>query len=302
LKPIMLELGHEFHTFCVGCPGSPDVTSAQLIADHIGSTHHVHLFNPEEAFSVIPKVIYHLETYEPELIRSAIPNYFLAKMTSQHTKVVLTGEGADELFAGYLYFHDAPDKAALHKELRRIFHHLHNVNNQRSDRMSMAHGLEARVPFLAPAVIDAIMKVDPEFKMITQERKFEKNSLRALFDGEIPSSVLWRTKAMQCEGIGMDWVSKLQKMCNEAVSDDDFANASQRYPINTPHTKEEYYYRSIFDEHFKGMDRFVHVWPGGCRAAGASWRSGKYTREGLTDVVQLGRGLNLTVPEGVAKP
>jgi asparagine synthase (glutamine-hydrolysing) len=105
LKPIMLELGHEFHTFCVGCPGSPDVTSAQLIADHIGSTHHVHLFNPEEAFSVIPKVIYHLETYEPELIRSAIPNYFLAKMTSQHTKVVLTGEGADELFAGYLYFH-----------------------------------------------------------------------------------------------------------------------------------------------------------------------------------------------------
>jgi asparagine synthetase B (glutamine-hydrolysing) len=128
---------------------------------------------------------------------------------------------------------DAPDKAALHKELRRIFHHLHNVNNQRSDRMSMAHGLEARVPFLAPAVIDAIMKVDPEFKMITEERKFEKNSLRALFDGEIPSSVLWRTKAMQCEGIGMDWVSKLQKMCNEAVSDDDFANAAQRCVVTS---------------------------------------------------------------------
>mmetsp|Transcript_15095 Transcript_15095/g.36874 ORF Transcript_15095/g.36874 Transcript_15095/m.36874 type:complete len:604 (-) Transcript_15095:421-2232(-) len=297
LKPIMDELGQEMHTFCVGQPGSPDVTASKLISEHLGTTHHVHSFDPAEAFSVIPQVIYHLETYEPELIRSAIPNYFLAKLTSEKVKVVLTGEGSDELFAGYLYFHDAPDAKALHTECRRIFHHLHNVNNQRSDRMSMAWGVEARVPFLDPNVIEAVMKVDPEQKMITKERMHEKYALRELFKGEIPESVLWRTKAMQCEGIGMDWVTKLQSMCNAAVSDADWEAAKERYPINPPHTREELYYRQIFDKYFMGMDKFVHVWPGGCRAAGAAWKSESYSREGLKDVTRLARGL-----QGVAMP
>jgi asparagine synthase (glutamine-hydrolysing) len=297
LKPIMDELGKEYHTFCVGQPGSPDVTAAKLISESLGTTHHVHAFNPEEAFEAIPQVIYHLETYEPELIRSAIPNYFLAKLTSQHVKVVLTGEGSDELFAGYLYFHDAPDGQALHKELRRIFHHLHNVNNQRSDRMSMAWGVEARVPFLDPSVIDAVMRVDPVHKTVAGERKHEKHALRSLFDGEIVHEVLWRTKAMQCEGIGMTWVEKLQQMCHQAVSDEEWEGAAQRFPHNPPHTREEYYYRTIFEERFRGMDKFVHVWPGGCRAAGAAWGSAKYTRKGLSDVNQLANGLT-----GVAMP
>ena len=129
------------------------------MSEHLGTDHHEYLFTSDEACEIIPDVIYHLETYEPELIRSAIPNYFLARLASQHVKVVLTGEGSDELFAGYLYFRDAPDAASVHKELRRIFHHLHSVNCQRADRMTMAHGLEARVPFLDPNVIDAVMQV-----------------------------------------------------------------------------------------------------------------------------------------------
>ena len=135
-------------SFTVGMANSPDIMAARAIADVFGTEHHEYIFTPEEAFSILPKVVEHLETYEPELIRSSIPNYFLAKLAGSHTKVVLTGEGSDELFAGYLYFRDAPDKEALHKETLRIFDHLASVNLQRSDRMGMAHGLEARVPFL----------------------------------------------------------------------------------------------------------------------------------------------------------
>jgi len=209
LKPIMEELGQTYHTFSVGEPDSPDITAARIMSKHVGSTHHEHAFNADEAFAHIEDVIYHLETYEPELIRSAIPNFFLARMTSKHVKVVLTGEGADELFGGYLYFRDAPDSTYFQKELRRIFHALHNVNCQRADRMTMAHALEARVPFLDPAVIDAVMKIDPELKTITKDRPAEKHALRAAFEGMIPENVLWRTKAMQCEGVGMTWVPEL---------------------------------------------------------------------------------------------
>jgi asparagine synthase (glutamine-hydrolysing) len=158
IKPMLAETQQKFITFTVGQEGSPDVVAARMMSEHLGTVHHEYLFTSEEACDIIPDVIYHLETYEPELIRSAIPNYFLARLASEHVKVVLTGEGSDELFAGYLYFRDAPDSAAIHMELRRIFHHLHNVNCQRADRMTMAHGLEARVPFLDPRVIDAVMK------------------------------------------------------------------------------------------------------------------------------------------------
>jgi asparagine synthase (glutamine-hydrolysing) len=147
IKPMLEQTQQKFITFTVGQDGSPDITTARMMSEHLGTEHHEYLF------------IYHLETYEPELIRSAIPNYFLARLAAQHVKVVLTGEGSDELFAGYLYFRDAPDAASIHKELRRIFHHLHNVNCQRADRMTMAHGLEARVPFLDPNVIDTVMQV-----------------------------------------------------------------------------------------------------------------------------------------------
>jgi len=250
MKPIMEELGQVYHTFNVGMEGSPDQTAARMISKWLGTTHHEHPFNADEAFEAVEKVIYHLETYEPELIRSAIPNYFLANMTSKHVKMVLTGEGSDELFGGYLYFRDAPDSAHFQKELRRIFHHLHNVNCQRADRMTMANGLEARVPFLDPNVIDEIMKIDPQYKTITDDRPAEKHALRAAFEGTMPTEVLWRTKAMQCEGIGMTWVTELQHRCNKMVSDDEFERKAEIFPINTPHTKEEMYYRMIFEKHY----------------------------------------------------
>lgn len=291
LKPMLEKSGQEYLSFTVGQEGSPDVTAARMMSEYLGTTHHEYLFTSEEACANIENVIYHLETYEPELIRSAIPNYFLAKLTSQHVKVVLTGEGSDELFAGYLYFRDAPSSKHIHNELRRIFGALHNVNCQRADRMTMAHGLEARVPFLDPRVIDAVMEVDPEFKRIEGEAKPEKHALRALFDGEIPDPVLWRTKAMQCEGVGLNWVEDLQKFCDEQVSDEDFAKAESTYPINPPHSKEEMYYRRIFEKHYHGMDKFVHVWEGGCRAGGAAWENNQYTRAGVKNVQQLAKGL-----------
>uniref|UniRef100_A0A7S0SB12 asparagine synthase (glutamine-hydrolyzing) n=1 Tax=Mantoniella antarctica TaxID=81844 RepID=A0A7S0SB12_9CHLO len=291
IKPMLEETKQEFITFTVGQEGSPDITAARMMSEFLGTNHHEYLFTSEEACAIIPDVIYHLETYEPELIRSAIPNYFLARLAAQHVKVVLTGEGADELFAGYLYFRDAPDSASIHKELRRIFHHLHNVNCQRADRMTMAHGLEARVPFLDPKVIDAVMQVDPEYKRIDGEAKPEKHALRALFDGEIPEPVLWRTKAMQCEGVGLDWVESLQNFCEAQVTDKDLQAAAATYTINPPQSKEELYYRRIFESHFSGMDKFVHVWEGGCRAGGAAWQNEAYTRFGLKDVTQLAKGI-----------
>jgi len=320
IKPMLEETKQQFITFTVGQEGSPDITAARMMSEHLGTDHHEYLFTSEEACSVIPDVIYHLETYEPELIRSAIPNYFLARLASEHVKVVLTGEGSDELFAGYLYFRDAPDSAAIHKELRRIFHHLHNVNCQRADRMTMAHGLEARVPFLDPNVIDAVMQVNtirtisfppsnhmhgmshcfntrhfqqvnPELKRIEGENKPEKHALRALFNGEIPEPVLWRTKAMQCEGVGLNWVDDLQAFCSAQVTDEEFKQAKTSYTINPPQSKEEMYYRKIFESHYQNMDKFVHVWDGGCRAGGAAWQNQSYTRFGLKDVTQLAKGI-----------
>lgn len=291
IKPMLEETKQQFITFTVGQEGSPDITAARMMSEHLGTDHHEYLFTSEEACSIIPDVVYHLETYEPELIRSAIPNYFLARLASKYVKVVLTGEGSDELFAGYLYFRDAPNSTAIHKELRRIFHHLHNVNCQRADRMTMAHGLEARVPFLDPNVIDAVMQVDPELKRIEGENKPEKHALRALFDGEIPDPVLWRTKAMQCEGVGLNWVDDLQAFCAAHVTDEEFDKATTLYKINPPQSKEEMYYRKIFESHYQNMDKFVHVWDGGCRAGGAAWQNQAYTRFGLKDVAQLAKGI-----------
>lgn len=278
-------------SFTVGMANSPDIMAARSVAAQFGTIHHEHLFTPREAFDIVPEVVYHLETYEPELIRSSIPNFFLARLAGSHVKVVLTGEGADELFAGYLYFRDCPDKEAMQLETLRIWDHLHNVNLQRSDRMSMAFGLEARVPFLDVQMLaEAYGELDPACKM-HENGRMEKAALRELFAGELPHEILWRTKAMQCEGVGTDWVSMLQAMCSEVVSDEEMANATLTYQPNPPHSKEELYYRRLFESHFKGMSKFVHVWEGGCRAAGAPWKSSAYTRAGLANTEQLKHGL-----------
>jgi hypothetical protein len=279
-------------SFCTEALGGPEYVN-----------HHVREFTPDEVFDLIPKIVYHMETYEAELIRSAIPNWLLAERASKDVKMVLTGEGADELFAGYLYFQDAKNATQVQNELRRIYGMLGNINLHRTDRMTMAHGLEARVPFLDTKFTRLIMSVDPARKMVDPEavksnsRGREKTLLRELFEGpnenghSIPRPVLWRAKAMQCEGVGEDWVAILQKKIASLVTDDEMEQAHMTYPVNTPHTKEELYYRRIFDEHFRGMEHVVTLWEGGGRAMGAAWKSDVYTREGLKDVNLLHHSL-----------
>lgn len=295
------------NTYTVGMANSPDVMAAKAMVEALGGdkyiNHHVREFTPDEVFDLIPKIVYHMETYEAELIRSAIPNWLLAERASQDVKMVLTGEGSDELFAGYLYFQDAKNATQVQDELRRIYGMLGNINLHRTDRMTMAHGLEARVPFLDTEFTRLVMSVDPARKVVdpeavqTNSRGREKTLLRELFEGpnenghSIPRPVLWRAKAMQCEGVGEDWVAILQNKIASLVSDEEMERAHITYPNNTPHTKEELYYRRIFDEHFHGMEHVINLWEGGGRAMGAAWKSDMYTREGLKDVNLLSHSL-----------
>ena len=295
------------NTYTVGMANSPDVMAAKAMVEALGGSkyinHHVREFTPDEVFDLIPKIVYHMETYEAELIRSAIPNWLLAERAAQDVKMVLTGEGSDELFAGYLYFQDAKNATQVQDELRRIYGMLGNINLHRTDRMTMAHGLEARVPFLDTKFTRLVMSVDPARKMVDAEavrnnaRGREKTLLRELFEGpnengdSIPRPVLWRAKAMQCEGVGKDWVSILQNKIASLVSDEEMERAHITYPNNTPHTKEELYYRRIFDDHFHGMELVIKLWEGGGRAMGAAWKSDMYTREGLKDVNLLSHSL-----------
>lgn len=233
--------------------------------------------------------------YRAELIRSAIPNWLLAERAGADVKMVLTGEGADELFAGYLYFMHATEPQQIQNELKRLYGMLGNINLHRTDRMTMAHGLEARVPFLDTKFTELAMQLDPRLKVVDPEAVAantdgrEKSYLRKLFEGEnengssIPKPVLWRAKAMQCEGVGEDWVSQLQHRVAAGISNAELAESASLYPINTPQTKEELFYRRIFEDNFGGMAHVVNAWEGGCRAAGASWDSQSYTREGLVD-------------------
>lgn len=309
-RDAQLARGGEFKpipTFTVGMADSPDVMAAKAVVEALGGSeyidHKIRYFTPDEVFDLIPKIIYHMETYEAELIRSSIPNWFLAEHAAKDVKMVLTGEGSDELFAGYLYFQDAESPTQVQNELRRIYNMLGNVNLHRTDRMTMAHGLEARVPFLDTEFTRLVMSIDPTKKMVDKEavknntRGREKSYLRELYEApnanghSIPKPVLWRAKAMQCEGVGEDWVSILQRQVSSLVTDEEMEQAHIKYPMNTPQTKEELYYRRIFDEHFHGMEHVVKLWPGGGRAMGAEWKSDLYTREGLKNVQMLTHSL-----------
>lgn len=294
-------------TYTVGMENSPDVMAAKAVVEALGGDkyidHKIRTFTPDEVFDTVPKIIYHMETYEAELIRSSIPNWFLAEHAAKDVKMVLTGEGSDELFAGYLYFKDTNCTKQLQDELRRIYGMLGNINLHRTDRMTMAHGLEARVPFLDTAFTRLIMSIDPKEKMVCPDavknnaRGREKTKLRELFEGPnedgevIPTPVLWRAKAMQCEGVGEDWVSILQRKVSALVTDEEMEGAAEKFPVNTPQTKEEYYYRRIFESHFSGMEHTITLWPGGGRAMGAPWKNDLYTREGLKNTNLLSHSL-----------
>ena len=240
----------QLHSFSVGLEGSPDLAAAQKVADHIGTVHHEIKFTIQEGLDAIRDVIYNLETYDITTIRASTPMYLMARVIkSMGIKMVLSGEGADELFGGYLYFHKAPNGQEFHEETVRKLSKLHMYDCLRANKSLAAWGIEGRVPFLDKEFIDVAMRINPQDKMINGER-MEKWVVRKAFEDMLPESVAWRQKEQFSDGVGYSWIDTLKEVVNEAVSDEQLANAKYKFPIQTPTAKEEFYYRSIFAEHF----------------------------------------------------
>lgn len=240
----------QLHSFAIGLKGSPDLDSARIVADHIGSVHHEINFTIQEGLDAIKDVIYHLETYDVTTVRASTPMYLLARVIkSMGIKMVLSGEGADEIFGGYLYFHKAPDAKSFHEETIRKLGKLHLYDCLRANKSLAAWGIEGRVPFLDKEFLDVAMKLNPEDKMAAGGR-IEKWILRKAFEDYLPESILWRQKEQFSDGVGYSWIDTLKQVAEEVVSDEMLANAEYRFHINPPKTKEEYRYREIFSEHF----------------------------------------------------
>ncbi|MAT79160.1 MAG: asparagine synthase B [Flavobacteriales bacterium] len=240
----------QLHSFSVGLPGSPDLKAARLVADKIGSIHHEVNFTIQEGLDAIKDVIYHIETYDVTTVRASTPMYLLARVIkSMGIKMVLSGEGADEIFGGYLYFHKAPSPEEFHKETVRKIDKLYQYDCLRANKSLAAWGIEGRVPFLDKEFIDVAMNINPIDKMINSDR-MEKWVLRKAFESYLPNEVTWRQKEQFSDGVGYSWIDSLKELVNLSVSDNEFQNADKRFPFQTPQNKEEYYYRSIFEEHF----------------------------------------------------
>ncbi|HOX31395.1 MAG TPA: asparagine synthase B [Spirochaetales bacterium] len=247
------------HSFSVGLPGAPDTKYARTVAKAIGSQHHEIEFTVQEALDAIPDVVWHLETFDVTTIRAGTPMYLMSRfIRSMGIKMILSGEGSDEIFGGYLYFHKAPNATEFHEELVRKLSLLHLYDCQRANKAMCAWGVEARVPFLDPEFLELAMNVDPERKMIrkapagrpAREGRMEKHILRAAFDGWVPEEVLWRQKEQFSDGVGYSWIDSIKAAAEREVSDSDMANARYRFPRKTPPTKEAYWFRSIYEKHF----------------------------------------------------
>jgi len=240
----------QLHSFSVGLKGSPDLAAAQLVADHIGTVHHEIEFTIQEGLDAIRDVIYNLETYDITTIRASTPMYLMARVIkSMGVKMVLSGEGADELFGGYLYFHKAPNDKEFHEETVRKLSKLHMYDCLRANKSLAAWGIEGRVPFLDKEFMDVAMRINPKDKMINGER-MEKWIIRKAFESYLPESVAWRQKEQFSDGVGYSWIDTLKEVVEKEVTDEQLANAHYKFPIQTPTNKEEFYYRSIFAEHF----------------------------------------------------
>jgi len=251
----------ELHSFSVGLEGSPDILAARVVAEHLGTRHHEYEYTPDEAISTLEDVIGHLESYDPALLRSAVPSYFVSRLASDHVKVVLSGEGADEAFAGYGYFRDVDDPDLLHDECVRLLSGLHNMNLQRVDRMTMAHSIEGRVPFLDIDFLDTAMAIDPGEKLHRGGHP-EKWFLRKAVEDLLPESILWREKQEFAQGAGSELI--FREHCGQVVSDEELAGADLRFSEDPPQTKEAYHYRRVFEEIFPGdaPRRTVGRWRG----------------------------------------
>ncbi len=238
------------HSFAIGLEGSPDLAAARIVAQHLDTVHHEIVYSIQEGLDAIRDVIYHLETYDITTIRASTPMYMLARaIKSMGIKMVLSGEGSDEIFGGYLYFHKAPGAQEFHEETVRKLDKLHMYDCLRANKSLAAWGIEGRVPFLDKEFMDVAMRLNPRDKMITSG-KMEKHILREAFEDYLPDSVAWRQKEQFSDGVGYHWIDTLKEMVNIQVTDDQMKHAHLKFPIQTPTSKEEYYYRTIFHEHF----------------------------------------------------
>ena len=248
------------HSFAVGLKGAPDLAKAKMVADHIGTVHHEINYTIQEGLDAIRDVIYFIETYDVTTVRASTPMYLLARVIkSMGIKMVLSGEGADEIFGGYLYFHKAPSAKDFHEETVRKLSKLYLYDCLRANKSLSAWGVEGRVPFLDKEFLDVAMRTNPEAKMCGPKKsgnsgesgfEIEKRIVREAFADMLPAEVAWRQKEQFSDGVGYSWIDTLKQITSEAVSDEQMAHAAERFPINPPKNKEEYYYRSIFAEHF----------------------------------------------------
>lgn len=238
------------HSFAVGLKGAPDLAKAKEVAEHIGTVHHEINYTIQEGLDAIRDVIYFIETYDVTTVRASTPMYLLARVIkSMGIKMVLSGEGADEIFGGYLYFHKAPNAKEFHEETVRKLGKLHLYDCLRANKSLSAWGVEGRVPFLDKEFLDVAMRTNPEAKMCPGTA-IEKKIVREAFAEYLPESVAWRQKEQFSDGVGYNWIDTLKQITSEQVTDEQMAHAAERFPINTPMNKEEYYYRTIFEEHF----------------------------------------------------
>ncbi|MET1254409.1 asparagine synthase B [Aliikangiella maris] len=252
----------QLHSFAVGLKGSPDLAAAQKVADMIGTIHHEIHFTVQQGIDALADVVYHLETYDVTTIRASTPMFLMArKIKSMGIKMVLSGEGADEIFGGYLYFHKAPDAREFHEETVRKLERLHQFDCLRANKAMSAWGVEARVPFLDRKFLDAAMSINPEAKMCGNG-KIEKRILREAFEGYLPEEILWRQKEQFSDGVGYSWIDSLKDYAEAQISDIEMQRAEIDYPINTPDTKEGLLYRKLFESKFKSNSAAATV-PGG---------------------------------------
>ena len=247
------------HSFAVGLEGAPDLEKARKVAEHIGTVHHEIHYTIQEGLDAIRDVIYYTETYDVTTVRASTPMYLLARVIkSMGIKMVLSGEGADEIFGGYLYFHKAPDAKAFHEETVRKLSKLHQYDCLRANKSLAAWGVEGRVPFLDKEFLDVAMRLNPEAKMCPGN-VIEKRIVREAFEDMLPESITWRQKEQFSDGVGYGWIDSLKAAANAGVSDEEMASAAERFPVHTPMNKEEYCYRSIFEELFPSRSAALSV-------------------------------------------
>ncbi|WP_413722297.1 asparagine synthase B [Sodalis sp. RH24] len=259
----------QLHSFAVGLEGSPDLRAAKEVATHLGTVHHEVHFTVQEGLDAIRDVIYHIETYDVTTIRASTPMYLMSrKIKAMGIKMVLSGEGADEVFGGYLYFHKAPNAKEFHEELVRKLQALHMYDCARANKAMSAWGVEARVPFLDKNFLDVAMRINPQDKMCGHG-KIEKHVLRECFASYLPESIAWRQKEQFSDGVGYSWIDTLKEMAGKQITDQQLANAHFRFPYNTPTSKEAYFYREIFAELFP-LPSAAECVPGGPSVACSS--------------------------------